>query len=203
VRNPLLDSDPTGTSGPVPDDDPTAHQPGAGARLLRDSAEVVVLMAIAWGLAQLIKMFVAEGYMTPTGSMLPTVLPRQDFLMASKITLRFRGPQVGEIVVADDPEGVLPAIMKRVIAVGGQTVDIRDGKVHIDGQALDEPYVRGQATLPGTVQLPVKIPQGYVWLMGDNRGNSKDSRWIGPRPVSSIRAIAFFRYWPVSRIGVP
>jgi signal peptidase I len=91
-----------------------------------------------------------------------------------------------------------------VIAVGGQTVTLKDGKVVVDGTALDESYTHGQASDPlsgSTVTFPVKIPIGYIWMMGDNRTQSEDSRWFGPVSLSSVRGQAFFVYWPIGRIG--
>jgi signal peptidase I len=160
------------------------------------------MLAVAWALAQVVRMFVIEPYVVPTGSMIPTVIPK-DTILGSKILLRFRGPEPGDIVMVADPEGKLPNLMKRVIAVGGETVDIKDGRLLIDGAAQNEPYVAGAPTEPGPYPLPVTIPAGFVWLMGDNRTNSKDSRWFGPQPASSVRAIAFFRYWPLDRLGTP
>jgi signal peptidase I len=186
----------------VPDDDRRASEAPRRSGLAQ-LGEFAVMLVIAYALAQVVRAFLIQGYVTPTGSMEPTIRAGVDWIMSSKITLRFRDPVPGEIVMAQDPAGMVPAIMKRVIAVGGQTVDIRDGKVWIDGNALDEPYVHGQLTEPGSVKMPVTIPPGYVWLMGDNRTNSRDARWFGPQPMSSIIAIGFFRYWPPDRIGLP
>ena len=94
-----------------------------------------------------------------------------------------------------------------MIAVGGQTVDLRDGKVYVDGVELDEPYAAGLTyelpqQAPGiSVRFPYTVPEGYVWVMGDNRGNSADSRYFGAVPERNIIAIAFVRYWPLDRIG--
>jgi signal peptidase I len=170
--------------------------------LLRQAVEFVIMLAVAWLLAQGVRMYLVEPYVVPTGSMIPTVIPK-DTILGSKIVLRFRDPQVGDIVMVADPEGKLPNLMKRIIAIGGQTVDIRDDRVLIDGTPKDEPYTEGAPTQPGPYPMPVTVPAGYVWLMGDNRTNSKDSRWFGPQPASSVRAIAFFRYWPLDRIGTP
>lgn len=182
----------------VSDEDAPPQNPS----LLRQILELIVTVAIAYALAQVVRFYVAEGYRTPTGSMIPTI-QTEDFTAFSKISYRFATPQPGDIVTLDDPYGVLPMMMKRVIAVGGQTVDIRDGKVWVDGTARDEPYTHALPSEPGPVALPVTIPAGYVWVMGDNRTNSKDSRWFGPVPVSTVHAKALFRYWPPQRWGIP
>jgi signal peptidase I len=112
-----------------------------------------------------------------------------------------REPEAGDIVVFDDPSGQHPQLIKRVIAVGGQTVDVREGTVYVDGKALDEAYTHGKPSEPGSVPLPTAVPEGYVWLMGDNRPESGDSRFFGPQPIESVRGRAFWTYWPLSRFG--
>jgi signal peptidase I len=123
-------------------------------------------------------------------------------VLAEKITYRFlRPPRRGDIVVFDDPTEAHPQLIKRVIATGGQTVDIRDGSVYVDDKLISEPYLHGVRTDPGSVPLPAKVPEGYVWLMGDNRPNSGDSRYIGPQPIAAIRGRAIWTYWPLARFG--
>ncbi len=101
--------------------------------------------------------------------MIPTI-EINDRVLAEKISYRFiRQPEYGDIVVFDDPTKAHPQLIKRVIATEGQTVDIQDGAVYVDGKKLDEPYLDGVRTDPGSVPLPIKVPAGYVWLMGDNR----------------------------------
>lgn len=163
--------------------------------------ETALLVLLAFALAQGIKAFIVQPFVIPTGSMRPTIM-EEDRVLAEKISYRFiRDPQVGDIVVFDDPMSQHPQLIKRVIATAGQTVDIRDDVVYIDGEPLDEPYVHGKPTVPGTVPLPVTVPEGQVWLMGDNRPNSGDSRFFGPRPVSTVRGRAFWTYWPPTRFG--
>jgi signal peptidase I len=98
-------------------------------------------------------------------------------------------------------------LIKRIIATGGQTVDLIDGKVYVDGVALNEPYTDGLpsyplSNAPGiTITYPYTVPEGEVWVMGDNRTNSQDSRYFGSVPVDSITGKAVFRYWPLTSIG--
>lgn len=191
-------SEPVRYSGPIPET-PEHKEPGA----LRWLVETAILVGLAFLLAQGIKSFIVQPYIVPTGSMIPTI-ELKDRVLAEKISYRFRDPQQGEIVVFANPDASDPVakiLIKRIIAVGGQTVDIRNGKVYVDGELLDETYVHGKVSDLGTVKMPVQIPQGYVWLMGDNRPNSGDSRFFGYQPVSKVEGRAFFTYWPPSRIG--
>jgi len=163
--------------------------------------ETALLILLAFLLAQGIKVFLVQPFVIPTGSMEPTIAIGNRVL-AEKITFRFiRQPAYGDIVVFDDPGGQHPQLIKRVIAVGGQTVDVKDGSVWVDGKRLVEPYIYGKPNELGTVALPLKVPEGYVWLMGDNRTNSGDSRFFGPVPVSKIRGHAVWTYWPPSQFG--
>ncbi|MBQ9691051.1 MAG: signal peptidase I, partial [Eggerthellaceae bacterium] len=114
-----------------------------------------------------------------------------------------------EILSATEEGGEVKArtLIKRIVAVGGQTIDIHDGKVFIDGQELDEPYALGntyvlQDQLGTPYQMyPYTIPEGYVWVMGDNRENSADSRKFGPVSEDTITGRALFRFWPVTRLA--
>ncbi|MDO9556992.1 MAG: signal peptidase I [Coriobacteriia bacterium] len=162
--------------------------------------ELVVLVGVAFLLATGIKTWVVQPFIIPTGSMIPT-LEIGDYVIANKFIYRFEEPHYGDIVVFLSPASNSTDYIKRVIAVGGQEVDVRDGLVYVDGQPLDEPYTHGAQNDRGALALPVVIPDGYVWLMGDNRDNSQDSRWFGPQPVSRIVGKAFFIYWPISDFG--
>lgn len=164
--------------------------------------ETALLVLLAFALAQGIKTFLVQPFVIPTGSMEPTIAIGNRVL-AEKVSYVFlhKTPQYGQIVVFDDPGGQHPQLIKRVIAVGGQTVDIKDGAVWVDGKRLDEPYTHGQPNELGTVAMPITIPAGYIWLMGDNRTNSGDSRFFGPVPVSRVRGHAVWTYWPPKAFG--
>jgi len=187
----LIDPEAVADSG-----DPTPEEVSFGRWVL----ELVVLVAVAFLLATGIKTWVVQPFVIPTGSMIPT-LEIGDYVIANKFVYRFDDPQAGDIVVFMSPSSNSTDYIKRVIAVGGQTVDLRDGVVYVDDVALDEPYVHGQRSDPGPLRMPVTIPDGYVWLMGDNRENSQDSRWFGPQPVTRVVGKAFFIYWPFSDFG--
>ena len=110
-------------------------------------------------------------------------------------------------MVFSDPQVPSRTLIKRVIATEGQTVDLRDGKVYVDGVALDEPYTDGLPSYPlntvGTVDIsyPYTIPKGDVWVMGDNRTNSSDSRYFGPIDKDTVFGKAFAIYWPIESLA--
>lgn len=155
-------------------------------------------------LALFVHAFVLEAFIVPTGSMLNTI-QLDDRVWAEKVSYRFASPKPGEVILFNSPteEGV--TLLKRVIATEGQEVDLVDGKVVVDGTPLDEPYVEGKPSYPldhhapniEPISYPYVVPKGHVWLMGDNRTNSLDSRYYGAIPTSSVIGRAFCTYWPL------
>jgi len=163
---------------------------------------ICVLVAVV--LAAAVRYYLIEPYRIPTGSMLPTI-QLNDMVLANKLVYKVGGqPKRGDIVVFKDPTGSYPQLIKRVVATGGQTVNLVDGAVYVDGQQLSEPYTHDKPSspLPGSpIQFPLTVPQGDIWVMGDNRTNSADSRAFGPIPVNSIYGRAWWTYWPISHFG--
>ncbi|HPE29390.1 MAG TPA: signal peptidase I [Candidatus Mcinerneyibacteriales bacterium] len=172
--------------------------------------------AIIWSLLVflfIVKPFVVSGYKIPSGSMEDTLLIG-DYLMVDKFTYGgeiplvnirvpgFRDPKPGDIVVFWSPEGPKPSfwdqlffwkksknlrLVKRCVAEGGQTVEVRDKQLYVDGQRREEPYVKhiDARVFPGEYIPrdnfgPVTVPEGYYFMMGDNRDDSHDSRFFGP-----------------------
>ncbi|MDR1413081.1 MAG: signal peptidase I [Actinomycetes bacterium] len=174
--------------------------------LLRWLIETAVLVALAFGLSLLIRYFLVEPYRVPSGSMLPTI-QLQDRLLANKLVFKVGGkPQYKDVVVFADPTGEYPNLVKRVIATEGQVVDLtEDGQVTVDGLALDEPYTHGQRSDPlfstSSVAFPFTVPKDHVWVMGDNRENSADSRVFGAVPLKDVRGRVFLTYWPLNHFG--
>ena len=158
------------------------------------------MVAAAFFIAQAVRAYAVAPFIVPSESMVPTMKISDRFL-ADRFTYRFvRRPKSGDIVVFDEPGGKR-TFVKRVIATSGQRVDVHDGAVYVEGKRLDEPYTHGLPTDPGSVALPIVVPAGDVWLMGDNRTNSTDSRWFGPVPVATVRGHAVALYWPLTRAG--
>jgi signal peptidase I len=131
--------------------------------------------------------------------MIPT-LEVDDRVLANKFVYRFSSPAPGDIVVFPSPNGDGSDLIKRVIAVEGQTIDIQNGQVFVDGEALSEEFVNAAAPDDSTLAEPITVPTDHVFLMGDNRANSADSRVFGPQPESALLGKAFMVYWPPARI---
>jgi signal peptidase I len=131
---------------------------------------VLVLLAV--------RAFVAEPFRIPSASMSPT-LAVGDQVVANKLAYRFGSPRVDDLAVFDGPDGEVLA--KRIVALGGQRVEIRDGVLYVDGKPRREPYV-DYDMVDGFYFGPARVPRGAVFVLGDNRGDSKDSRDFGSVP---------------------
>jgi signal peptidase I len=167
--------------------------------------ENLQIIAIALALALLIRVFIAEPRYIPSNSMKPT-LSIGDRVVVEKISYHFKPPVSGDIIVFDPPPQLQmqgftkdQAFIKRIIATPGQIVQIQDGKVYINGEPLDEVYI---AEPPNYQMAPVRVPEGQLFVMGDNRNNSDDSHVWGFLPQPNIIGHACFRFWPPSRFGL-
>ena len=172
------------------------QSPGA----LRTFLGLLVMVAFVLGLSWFLRTFLLQAYEIPSGSMEETIMTG-DMVFAEKVSYRFRDPEPGDIVTFQDPEIPGRILIKRCIAVGGQTVVVGDdGVVYVDGVAQDEPYTGGKPSYPldGDVTYPYTVPEGHVWVMGDNRTNSQDSRFFGSIPISSVTGRGALVYWPLN-----
>lgn len=169
------------------------------ARLARWLREALETLLPALVIVLIVNLFLGEARRVEMQSMEPS-LHQNERLIIEKVSYRLHLPRRGDIVVlrlsAHETE---PPLIKRVIGLPGETVAIRDGRVLIDGQVLDEPYCR-QATL--ATGGPWVVPEGHVFVLGDNRGASNDSRYFGPVPIAHIVGRAWLRYWPPSHMGL-
>ena len=148
-----------------------------------------------------IRTAVVEAFVIPSGSMEPT-LQVGDRVLGNKFWFWFTAPHPRDIVIFAPPasaELAAGALIKRVIAVEGDTVEIRDGRVLVNGRAVTEPYIKER---PQYILPPTRVLQGMLFVLGDNRNASYDSHVWGFVPHSHLKALAFARYWPLSRIGL-
>lgn len=179
-----------------------AQKPGIGRRVASLLVMVASVVVLSWGL----QTFVFQAYEIPSGSMEETIMTG-DMVFAEKISYRMGSPERGDIVTFADPEIPSRILIKRVIATEGETVDLVDGRVVVDGVALVEPYVRGLPSYPLTpafgedIAYPYTVGEGELWVMGDNRTNSQDSRYFGAIDASTVTGKAVLTYWPLNRFG--
>lgn len=169
----------------------------------------MIIGAIVFALV--IKAFIVQAFYIPSGSMEPT-LDIQDRVLVNKLSYKLHDVNRGDIVVFERVEDAadeqIKDLIKRVIALPGEKLVVQDGNVYVDDHRLTEPYLPA-GTVTSTVSAPFKctvsepcvVPEGSVWVMGDNRGNSRDSRWFGPVPKSKIVGRAALRVWPLGRFG--
>lgn len=169
---------------------------------IRLIVEIVIIVAVAIGLATLVTHFVIQPYEIPSGSMENTI-EVGDRVFSEKVSYAFNDPQRGDIITFTDPSDPDRVLIKRVVATEGQTVELINGLVYVDGEPLNEPYTQGKPSedLNSGITYPYTVPEGYVWVMGDNRTNSADSRAFGAIPIDSITGRAIFTYWPFDRLG--
>ncbi len=171
----------------------------------RGIISLLIMVILVFGVSFALREFVVQGYQIPTGSMEDTVMIG-DTVFSEQVSYHFRAVEPGDVITFQDPEVDNRVLLKRVIAVAGQTVELKDGKVYVDGVALDEPYTEGKPSNAFTntiasIRYPYTVPEGTIWVMGDNRTNSLDSRYFGPISVSSVNGRAFVIYWPLEHFN--
>jgi signal peptidase I len=170
----------------------------------RNAVEWVVIIGAALAVALVVKTFLFQAFYIPSESMQPTLNPG-DRVLVNKLSYRLHPIHRGDIVVFLRPPGesgdpTIKDLIKRVIGLPGDTIEALNGKVLINGQPVNEPYLT-----PGTPTTQLDkhvIAAGQYFVMGDNRTNSKDSRFIGAIPGSLIVGRAFVRVWPLSAVGL-
>lgn len=172
--------------------------------LLKFVGLIVVVIALSFGL----RTFVFQAYEIPSGSMEETI-QTGDMVFAEKVSYYLRDVEQGDIITFNDPLSPGRVLIKRVIAVGGQTVNINDedGYVYVDGEPLAEPYTDGLPSYRlensiANVTYPYTVPEGELWVMGDNRTNSQDSRYFGSIDEDSVTGRGVLIYWPLDHFGL-
>ena len=164
------------------------------ARTLWDIASTVLLALL---ITLVVNSFVARAWVIDGPSMQPN-LYYGERVMIEKVTYSlFHGPRRGDVVVVDVPDSPEPLI-KRVVALPGETIEIRGGQVYIDGEPIEEPWVEYTATQDFP---PTTVPPLHIFIIGDNRPNSRDSRSFGPVHVDQVEGRALFIYWPPEHVG--
>ncbi|MCA1688011.1 MAG: signal peptidase I [Actinobacteria bacterium] len=162
--------------------------------------EFLVILLVSFALVfGFVRPFVVEAFYIPSESMVPT-LRIGDRVLVNKFIYRFTEPERGDIVVFKSVEGGNEDLIKRVVGVPGDEISVRGGKLRVNGELQRDSYVNKKFP-DSSSAAPTTVPEGHVFVMGDNRANSRDSRYFGPVPKKKIEGEAFLRFWPPDRIG--
>ncbi|AUW94543.1 signal peptidase I [Sulfobacillus sp. hq2] len=156
--------------------------------------EVIETIVIAVVLAFLIRTFVFESYEVEGISMLPT-LHTGERVLVNKLIYDFETPKTGQIIVFRSPVIKSQDWIKRVIGVPGDTISVENNVVYINGHRYHEPFLKYRTSMNVP---PTKVPPGYLWVEGDNRPKSYDSRYFGLLPMKNVKGQAFVVWWPLS-----
>jgi signal peptidase I len=214
---------PSGGGAPLPQADPRTRLQRFRAWRFAWLVEIIGTVAVALALAESVQAAVVKPFVIPTPSMVPTLLPGQRVLV-NRLAYDFSSPQRGDIVVFHPPSSLTCAVnvpasepcprshrthasdyfVKRVIGLPGDHISIIDGHPVINGKPLwNEPYITA-CVASSSCDLPhaMTVPPGEYFMLGDNRGDSDDSRYWGPVPSSWIIGEVFATYWPLDRIGI-
>ena len=183
----------------------TAGERAAGASFRTLVKSNVKLVAIAIGIAVVVRLFVAEPRFIPSNSMDPT-LHIGDRLLIEKLSYRFQPPHRGDIVVFEPPPQLQAigyrreqAFIKRIVGLPGDTLTVHQGQVYRDGQPLAESYILAS---PNYEMAPVTVPDDALFVMGDNRNDSNDSHIWGFLPTDNLIGRATLRFWPPTDFGL-
>lgn len=184
----------------VHDDSRTPARTTTAPPMLRDAVRLagqwmptVIVTILLW---LVVRGFAIESFAIPTPSMTPALEPG-DRILVNRLAGRFADVERGDVVVFIHPPSLAAdsnELVKRVVAVAGDTIEAEDGRVVLNGQALEEPYLAEGVTTGDLVRQ--QVPEGHVWVMGDNRSDSADSRVFGPVRRSAIVGRAFAQVWP-------
>ncbi len=184
---------------PDSDADPGETKPSFARNLLEWMAILVGALVVAL----VVTRFLIQAFFIPSASMLPT-LEINNRVLVNKLSYDLHEVNRGDLVVFERPasetDGDIKDLIKRVVALEGETVESREGRLYVNGEPLDEPYLPSGVDTNGVESTTV--PPGHVFVMGDNRSDSRDSRFFGPLPEDLIIGRAFVKVWPLPDFGL-
>lgn len=198
--------------GLLPDDEAEQGPPTAARRAWGVVTEWLIVGVCALALALLLKAFLVEVFVIPSGSMEPTLMV-DNRVVVYKLGYRLHDINRGDVVVFHQPGQAADAddLIKRVVGMGGETFEIRGSQVYIDGTLLEEPYLMAPESTHATVPIPgcanapepdrCVVPEGKILVLGDNRPDSRDGRYFGPIDVDTVVGRAFLKLWPPNDLG--
>ncbi|MEA3055342.1 MAG: signal peptidase [Actinomycetota bacterium] len=195
-----LDAEPAAAA---PADGPVPAPSSSDQHSVRNLVEWVGIVVGALVVALVVKTFLIQAFFIPSLSMYPT-LDKGDRVLVNKLSYKLHDVHRGDLVVFERPPGqpasTIKDLIKRVVGLPGESIEARAGVVYIDGKRISEPYLVDGVT---TDNLPRQtVPKGEIFVMGDNRDDSADSRVFGAIDEDSIVGRAFLRVWPIPDIGL-
>ena len=182
---------------------------------IRTILEIPAILLISFVLVfGFVRPVIAAPFYVGSGSMEPTLHGCEgcanDRLLINKLAYDLGTPERGDIALFEDQQPLVrpnEPLIKRVVGLPGDTLKIRQGKVSINGEPLEEPYVENDPCIPGYPKTcsfgPLKVPEDHYFMMGDNRTHSTDSRFFGPVPEEDLIGELLVRFWPPTRAGGP
>ncbi len=200
LATPPVEAPRADTRGEAPEE--PVGKKGKGSRK-KQGYEWLVLVAASLAVALFVRGFLIQAFYIPSESMVPTLV-KNDRVLVNKLSYKLHDVHRGDIVVFKAPEGAATAqvkdLIKRVVGLPGETIEGRNGGIVIDGKPLDEPY------LPPDVRSrdfpPEKVPPNKIYVLGDNRQDSRDSTFFHAIDESSIVGRAFVKIWPLGDLGL-
>jgi signal peptidase I len=182
-------------------EEPESAPPRRGLvrRVARLGREILETILPAILIAILINVFIGQATRVDGQSMEPNLHTDQR-LVVEKVSYRLHGPQRFDVVVLRLPSQGEELLIKRLVGLPGEVVEIHDGHLYVDGEVLYEPHIT-QETRPGR-QASITVPPLHVYVLGDNRSRSNDSRSFGPVPIDDIVGRAWMSYWPPEDVGL-
>ncbi len=186
----------------------TARRRATARTLLEIPLILLISFALVFGF---VRPVIAAPFYVGSGGMEPTLHGCEgcanDRLLINKLAYDLQDPKRGDIALFEDQQGGEDPLVKRVIGLPGEELELRDGKLSINGEPLEEPYVKNDPCKPGYPMTcsfgPVTVPKNHYFMMGDNRTRSVDSRFFGPVPKRDLIGEALVRFWPPNRAGGP
>ena len=184
----------------APEGDPLVQSEAEPPFSWRAALEIIQALALAVIISVVLNLFVVQVTEVRQRSMESTLL-QADRVLVSKVDYRFGTPERGDIVVFQPTTDSSIPYVKRVAAVAGDTVELRDGVLYVNGKQTDYPGAHGVTTAQSpAVAYPLKVPADSFFALGDNRQASSDSRSFGPQPIGNIIGKVIVRFWPFDRL---
>lgn len=184
---------------------PELQENSLGGKIKNNLAEFIEFIAIMAAVLIVIRFLIAEPHLVSGDSMVPN-FHTGDYIITNKLLMKLSQPKRGEVIVLQNPRNSDQVFIKRVVGLPGESIKVSQGLVYINGQVLDEPYLP-QGTLTSGQQFltedeEIVVPDDQYFVLGDNRGESSDSREWGPITSQLVVGQALFRYWPITKIGI-